>query len=122
MVKNYKKVIYGLVCFLLNVAVSIFTILNILNWDPIDNVIFFFILSKIMWFLSLVCLILSVHKLFNWFYLKITPLVNKATPEFFATSQYLLPRDKAYGRLLCAAIILLVGSTIIELILFLTNI
>ena len=46
MVKNYKKVIYGLVCFLLNVAVSIFTILNILNCDPIDNVIFFLYLVK----------------------------------------------------------------------------
>lgn len=51
-----------------------------------------------------------------------TPLVNNATPEFFATSQYLLSRDKAYRRLLYTTIVLLVISMIIELILFLANI
>ena len=121
MIRNCKK-IYVLVIFLLNVAVSVFTILNILNWNSKYNVIFFFVFSKAIWFLSLVCSILSAHKLFNWFYLMMTPLVNNATPEFFATSQYLLSRDKAYRRLLYTTIVLLVFFMIIELILFLANI
>lgn len=118
MIKNHKKVIYSLVVVLLNLTIILFTILNITNWVSTDNIIFLFVISKDLWLLSLVTLLFHIKKLFSWLYIKISSRFIHGSPELFATSQYLLPEDKSYGRLKYITVILLLISAVIEIILF----
>ncbi len=114
-----KDAFFGLVVVLLNIAVAIFTILNIVNRVSGDNLIWLFGFSKGIWILSLLCLILNIHKLFAWFYAKTAPFAVNSSVGLFSEFQYLLPKDKAYTKLRYTTIVLLIISLIIDLILFL---
>lgn len=117
MINDRKKVLYCLFVILLNVAITLLTIANIINWTSIDNIIFLFVFSKCLWVISLVALILHTKNLFDRFYKMMTPYVRDAEPEFFSTSQYLLPKNRAYNKLKYITIILLFLVLILETVL-----
>lgn len=119
MSEKTKNILYGVVVALLNAAMALFTALNIITWVSVNDIIFLFVFSKSLWIVSLMTLVFHIGKLFDRFYEKIGPCISSGSYEIFPTSRYLLPPNKAYKRLKCANVILLLISIVMELIVFL---
>ncbi len=119
MFEKTKNVLYGVVVALLNAAMALFTALNIITWVAVNDIIFLFVFSKSLWIVSLMTLVFHIDKLFDWLYEKVGPRVSSGSYEIFSTSRYLLPPNKAYKRLKCANVVLLLISITMELIVFL---
>ena len=98
--ENNKKVwLYNILIVMLNIAMMVLTIVNVLNGIfNTDNINYLFIFSIGFWLVSLISILFQIQKLFDWFYKKMASIERFRQPEFFASYQYFLPRDKAYKR------------------------
>lgn len=117
MLNGKKKIIYGILIIVLNAAILSVEIINVVNWMAKKSIIFLFVFSNCLWFVSLMALVLHIGIIFDWFYTKMASSVDNARPEFFSTSQFLLPKNKAYRRLKYITVVLLVIAITLQLIL-----
>lgn len=101
--KSKKSLVFYIaIVFLLNVTLISVFIFNIVNRKDDVNFMGFLIFSIAFWIVGLFTIIFRNEKLFDWLYRVLSSLGNKATPEFFASSHYVAPRNKMYKALICS--------------------